>query len=48
VGQQPRHALQKARIIIDHDHDCRLRCHVQAPVRYVPRVVATLIWIKEF
>ena len=44
VGQQPRHALQKARVVIDHNHDCRLRCHirVQAPVRYAGRVVATL------
>jgi hypothetical protein len=43
-ANSPRHALQKARIVIDHDHDCRLRCHirVQAPVRYVPRVVVTL------
>jgi hypothetical protein len=41
--QQPRHALQKARVVIDHDHDCRLLCRLPypcpAPVRYVPRVL---------
>jgi hypothetical protein len=29
VRQQPRHALQKARIVIDHDHDCLLRCQIR-------------------
>jgi hypothetical protein len=28
VRQQPRHALHKARMVIDHDHDCRLRHHI--------------------
>jgi hypothetical protein len=44
VRQQPRHALQKARIVIDHDHDCRLRCHIRIQHRCgnVPGVLATL------
>ncbi len=44
VRQQPRHALQKARVVIDHDYDCLLRCHVRVQpwVRFVPRVVADL------
>jgi len=35
VRQQPRHALQNARIVIDHNHDCRRRHHirVQPPLR---------------
>ena len=33
VRQQSRHALQKARIVIDHDHDCRLRYHIRVQLR---------------
>jgi hypothetical protein len=43
--QQPRHALQTARIVIDHDHDCRPRHHirVQPEAAYgPPRGSATL------
>ena len=47
--QQPRHALQNARIVIDHDHDCRLRqsVSVSSPGAYVPPGCwPTLIWIN--
>jgi hypothetical protein len=33
VRQQARHALQKARIVIDDDHDCRLRHHIRVQPR---------------
>jgi hypothetical protein len=55
VRQQPRHALQKARVVIDHDHNCR-RCHIrlQPHIRVQPRGGNVpngggrpLIWIKE-
>ena len=28
-ANSPRHALQKARIVIDHDHDCLLGNHIR-------------------
>src|SRR6267142_1686566 len=33
VRQQPRHALQKTRIVIDYDHERRLRHHIRVQSR---------------
>jgi hypothetical protein len=48
-AQQPRHALQKARIVIDHDYDYLARCHIRVQSRrgMRPRCDRPLIWIKE-
>jgi hypothetical protein len=47
---QPRHALQKARIVIDHDYDCPLRHHIRAQLlgRYMAPLGLgqPLIWIN--
>jgi hypothetical protein len=42
------HSLQNARIVIDHDRDCRLRDHMRIHRQRCPKSFGLpLIWINE-